>query len=185
MKCGDANGQPASDAVDKLVRAVAEDGASTLGDAGATFSSGGRVGFGRVVGMSTRSGGAARKCFVLEPWPSGGALNGWFKYEAFSRAGIFFVARHTSIIGGFRRGGVEQALRARVRAARDQGERKRYVLPYQGLAQRPTRQATPAAGSQGSSSRRATNGAEKGCQQAKSRTTSDSEERRQVLGRAR
>ena len=37
MKCGDANGQPASDAVDKVVRAVAEDGASTLEDAGRNF----------------------------------------------------------------------------------------------------------------------------------------------------
>ena len=37
MKCGVSGGQPARTAVDKVVRAVAEDGASTLADAGRNF----------------------------------------------------------------------------------------------------------------------------------------------------
>ena len=67
MMCGMSGGQPARGTVDKIVRAVAEDGASTLGDAGRNFFIGWtgriRVGFGRAVGISTPT---ARNLIVPE-----------------------------------------------------------------------------------------------------------------------
>ena len=67
MMCGMSGGQPARGTVDKIVRVAAEDGASTLGDAGRNFFIGWtgriRVGFGRAVGISTPT---ARNLIVPE-----------------------------------------------------------------------------------------------------------------------
>ena len=100
---------------------------------GATFSSGGRVRIWAGVGIST---GCGRNFAKVEQKPQLAERNARFHFRKESQAGLFLLARHTSIIACFRRSGVEHSLHARAPVRHHRRERESYLRTHEALADR-------------------------------------------------
>ena len=85
------------------------------------------------VGIST---GCGRNFAKVEQKPQLAERNARFHFRKESQAGLFLLARHTSIIACFRRSGVEHSLHARAPVRHHRRERESYLRTHEALADR-------------------------------------------------